>query len=413
MPAADPEVLEDLVIVEDARRLFSALGKPIEFWEGLCLVKGDRGLMREEVRRLRELHEAGHAAGVARQIIDRLRMLREQIGPLVRGLQTFIHLVPGAPTDPTIVSMALGFVAISPKGREAASRWAADPARHINEARSKLGVIVDVVNMYRAALKAVRPAPPVMEQAVFKPAVAEPPAPPPKPVELEHAEFGADAPAPVEARPPTESRMKTQASPHWEGMEQSAPAKPVTVPPKTSGVPAKLGDPFSAVPKPPPKDLPPGVDVDILDDVRRVQQCRTVFEVTHQQIEVWEVFCLVMLDPATKPMLDRLIVLRDSDDMEFTDGALALFEKLLDMRAKHGRFVRALRDYIAELPIGHFGKDTMEMALGFIVASPRGRQAAERWVADGPRFKTEAAGRLEDLISKTMNYETALRMIQQ
>jgi hypothetical protein len=393
--------------------------------------------MREEVRRLADLHAAGHAAGIAKSIVERLARLREQIGPLVRGLRNFLMLVPRAPTDSTILSMVLGFVAISPKGREAASRWVADPARHMNEAGGKIAVILEVVETYRAALAKVRPPPapkPQLEEAVFK---AEPPPPPPQ---LESVTFE-PAPAPPKrpsvAEDPDSASFLRAAGERPRAVEPSpepdadpssfmraaegfvgkvppppppAAEKPAPPPPVPAGVPARVGDPFQAAPKM-PAELPPGVDPDILDDVRRVQQCRKVFEVTHQQIEVWEVFCLVMLDASTKPLLDKLLVLRDSDEGAFTDGALTLFEKLLDMRSKHGKFVRHLREYIADLPVGHFGRDTMEMALGFIVASARGRQAAERWIADPAHYKTEAAGRLEDLISKTMNYETALRMI--
>ena len=50
------------------------------------------------------------------------------------------------------------------------------------------------------------------------------------------------------------------------------------------------------------------------------------------------------------------------------------------------------------------------MALGFIVASQRGRDRALTWLKEPSRYRTEAAGRLEDVISRTMNYQTALRM---
>ena len=52
------------------------------------------------------------------------------------------------------------------------------------------------------------------------------------------------------------------------------------------------------------------------------------------------------------------------------------------------------------------------MALGFIVASGRGRDRAQLWLQEPGRYKQEAAGRLEDVISRTMNYQTALRMVQ-
>jgi hypothetical protein len=159
--------------------------------------------------------------------------------------------------------------------------------------------------------------------------------------------------------------------------------------------------------------LPRGVNPEILDDVRRVDQCRKIFDETHQEIEVWEVFCLVMMDgEATRRTMEQILHHKQAGDRQaFTDGALALFERLLKLRSQHGRFVRDLRIYLGGLPIGNFGKETMEMALGFIVASGRGRDRAQQWLGEPSRYRQEAAGRLEDVISRTMNYQTALRMV--
>ena len=46
-----------------------------------------------------------------------------------------------------------------------------------------------------------------------------------------------------------------------------------------------------------------------------------------------------------------------------------------------------------------------------IMASPRGRQRAQQWMEEPNRFKSEACGRLEDIISRTMKYQTTLRMM--
>jgi hypothetical protein len=169
-----------------------------------------------------------------------------------------------------------------------------------------------------------------------------------------------------------------------------------------------------AQPSPVSLILPRGVNPEVLEDVRRVDQCRKIFEETHQDIEVWEVFCLVMLDgDGTKTLLEQTLGAKEKANASgFTEGAMSLFERLLKLRAQHGKFVRDLRGYLAQLPVGSFGKETMEMALGFIVASGRGRDRAQLWLAEPNRYKQEAAGRLEDVISRTMNYQTALRMVQ-
>jgi hypothetical protein len=155
------------------------------------------------------------------------------------------------------------------------------------------------------------------------------------------------------------------------------------------------------------------VNPEILEDVRRVEQCRQIFKETHQEIEVWEVFCLVMLDPdGTRILVEQTLGMKQKGNAQgFMDGALQLFDRLLKLRAQYTKFVRDLRGYLSTLQIGSFGKETTEMALGFIVASARGRERAQMWIQEPSRYKSEAAGRLEDVVSRTMNYQTALRMI--
>jgi hypothetical protein len=110
--------------------------------------------------------------------------------------------------------------------------------------------------------------------------------------------------------------------------------------------------------------------------------------------------------------IERLLALRAGGKTEeFSEGALALFEQLLSLRAKYGKFIRDLRGYVADLEVGRFGKETLEMALGFLAVSGRGRDAAQRWMADPKRFRAEASGRWEALISTTMRYQTAIAQV--
>ena len=51
------------------------------------------------------------------------------------------------------------------------------------------------------------------------------------------------------------------------------------------------------------------------------------------------------------------------------------------------------------------------MALGFIIASERGRERATQWLDESDRHIPEATGRLEDVINRTLKYQTALRMV--
>ena len=150
----------------------------------------------------------------------------------------------------------------------------------------------------------------------------------------------------------------------------------------------------------------------MLDDVRRVKQCRTIFANTHQQIDVWEVFCLVMIDrDSTKIAVEELLKIQSNGaGPEFMEGAMSLFEELLSIRARYGKLAKKVREYIATLPVGTFGDETMDMALGFVMASSRGRDRVRQWIEQPDAYRAEAGGKLEDIISRTMNYETALRM---
>jgi hypothetical protein len=102
-----------------------------------------------------------------------------------------------------------------------------------------------------------------------------------------------------------------------------------------------------APPSPVSLILPRGVNPEVLDDVRRVDHCRKIFEETHQEIEVWEVFCLVMLDgEGTRTLLEQTLLHKEkANSRGFMDGAMALFDRLVKLRAQHGKFVRELRGY--------------------------------------------------------------------
>lgn len=186
-------------------------------------------------------------------------------------------------------------------------------------------------------------------------------------------------------------------------VNQEAAAAPARAEPEIPSL-----EPVLAIDK---SQLPAGVDAEILADIMRVEQCRRVFESTHQQIEMWEVFTLVMLEgDKTRAALVKLLALNAKGEHgAFTEGALDLFQQLLALRAKFGKFVRDVRRYVSTLPVGRFGKETIEMALGFLVVSARGRDAATRWLNEPKRNESEASNRWESLISTTMRYLTVLQ----
>jgi hypothetical protein len=405
----DPEIFEDLHTSLAGLSLCFVINRPSELWEMLQLVKGDRAMVRGEIYRYDGLREAYRAAGIARTIIQKLDHIRDRTGTVIKGLRQFMTQVPGVPTDLDTVEFVIAFITISPKGRDAVAKWVADPAGQAAEAATKVKAISNIVEGYQRTLRDFKPAPP----------------PPSSPLDKESRPQL--QPRFQQREAPLQGRLIPTAAPVLGSVDPlktpSGPVAAVKVEPKPAVVETvptveslRPAPPPVAVAPPSPVSLilPRGVNPEVLEDVRRVDHCRKIFEETHQEIEVWEVFCLVMLDgEGTRTLLEQTLQHKEkANSRAFMDGALALFDRLVKLRAQHGKFVRELRGYLAQLPVGSFGKETMEMALGFIVASGRGRDRAQLWLQEPSRYKQEAAGRLEDVISRTMNYQTALRMVQ-
>jgi len=407
----DPEMFEDLHMSLGGLSLCHVINRPSELWEILQLVKSDKAMVRGEIYRYDGLRDAYRAAGIARTIIQKLDHIRDRTGGVIKGLRQFLAQVPGMATDLDTIEFIIAFITISPKGRDAVAKWIADPAGQKNEAATKVKAITNIVEGYQRTLRDFKPAPP------------PPSSPLDKDVRPQLQPRFQNRETPLEGRliptgPPVVAPIDPLKTPSGPVPAIRVEPKPVAV--EAAAVPTveslRPAPPPVAVAPPSPVSLilPRGVNPEVLEDVRRVDHCRRIFEETHQEIEVWEVFCLVMLDgEGTRALLEQTLAHKEKANARgFMDGALALFDRLVKLRAQHGKFVRELRSYLAQLPVGSFGKETMEMALGFIVASGRGRDRAQLWLQEPGRYKQEAAGRLEDVISRTMNYQTALRMVQ-
>jgi hypothetical protein len=404
----DPDIFEDLHTALGGVTLSHVVEHPAELWEMVQLLRGERAMVRGEIYRYNGLGDGYRAGGISRTIVQKIDGIRDRTGPLIQGFRKFLGQVPGVPGDPETLEFVIAFITISGKGRDAVARWVADPTGSVQDAAGKIRVIAGIVEGYQKALREWKPVPPPPSSPLDKenrpqlsprfqpvaPALAGPLIPKGKP---EAAAAPPPPPAPQPAAPP---------APAAEAPKPAASEPPPPPPQPAASSNGDAAPPASLI-------LPRGVNPDILEDIRRVDQCRKVFEETHQEIEVWEVFCLVMIDSeATRASLEQLLKLRETGDRQaFVDGAMSLFERLLKLRAQYLKFVRDLRAYLATLSVGSFGKETMEMALGFIVASGRGRERAQMWLQEPNRYRSEAAGRLEDVISRTMNYQTALRMV--
>jgi hypothetical protein len=144
--------------------------------------------------------------------------------------------------------------------------------------------------------------------------------------------------------------------------------------------------------------------------VGRVDDCRRILKEFDPEVQLWECFCLVMTDEASRRSIDDLVRRKKAAPAQtFAQDAQALFDQLHQIRKEHASFVRDLAAFLGELPVGRYSTETRELALGFIVAGQVGREHAAVWLSDPVHYRQEAATRFEGLIGRAMNYQTALR----
>jgi hypothetical protein len=195
------------------------------------------------------------------------------------------------------------------------------------------------------------------------------------------------------------------------GIESEASA-PVSSCPSKDAQPPTLES--LAPPAASPETLPPGVDLEKLEDLRKGEQLRGVFAETGQKFEPWELLTLLAEDgAAARKAIGEVLRFRDEARPEgFTTGAMALFERILKVRAAHGGFVRKLREYVAGLDLDGgpaAGSAALEIALGFLVSAPKGRQRAELWLREPEARRKEAAEFLFHASCLARNYIAAMQ----
>jgi fibronectin type 3 domain-containing protein len=153
-----------------------------------------------------------------------------------------------------------------------------------------------------------------------------------------------------------------------------------------------------------------GIDLERLLDLRRVEQLRSLFEDTAQKFEEWEVLTLIAEEGyETRKTMELLIRYKNQGNAEsFTAGAVALFEKVLRIRAQFGIFVRKLRAYLEQLEVRPPSRPVLEIALGFILQAARGRGRAEKWVEEPDVHRKAASEYMKMAYTIAAKYQDAL-----
>lgn len=160
-----------------------------------------------------------------------------------------------------------------------------------------------------------------------------------------------------------------------------------------------------------PGALIPGIDLERLLDLRRVEQLRSIFGVTAQKIETWEVLCLLAGDAhGTRREMERLVRLKEEGDSPaLHDGAVALFGNVLKVRSVSGALVRRAREYVEGLGLRGHDREALDIALGFLVSAPKGRQRAQLWIEHPDDHHRQAVVYMEHALSIAQKYQAALR----
>jgi fibronectin type 3 domain-containing protein len=160
-----------------------------------------------------------------------------------------------------------------------------------------------------------------------------------------------------------------------------------------------------------PEALPPGVDLEKLEDLKRVEHLRRVFQDTGQKFDPWEVLTLLSEEgKGTRKDIEIVLRLRDQNKQEqFTTGALSLFERILKVRSAHAGFVRRLREFIGTLEIPGASDSALEIALGFLLSAAKGRARAAQWLQEPEKRKAEAAGFLGHALDLARSYVGAMQ----
>jgi len=347
-----PQTLQTLRLARASQAFLATLERPPELWEAFKLSHAHSMFLRCWLElRLRRV-ETDAADEAEKAVVQKIEDLRQENGPWMTGLRAFLAGVAGIPSSGQTHEIILALMAISPQARESALSWIADPTGSRPAATEEMRGLLQLAQAYQRALGdgTVR-----REKAP------------------EAAPGGAPAPEPKAERP----AEPAQADPH---------STTIT------------------------RILPRGVKMQTLEDVGRVDDCRKILKEFDPEVQLWECFCLVMADEASRRSIDELVRRKKAAPAQtFAQDAQALFDRLHEIRKEHAPFVRALAAFLSELPVGQYSTETRELALGFIVAGPVGREHAALWLGDPAHYRQEAATRFEGLIGRAMNYQTALR----
>lgn len=157
--------------------------------------------------------------------------------------------------------------------------------------------------------------------------------------------------------------------------------------------------------------MPEGVDPELYQDLRAARRLLSSVQGFASRVETWEALCLALEDREGVTGAAARLASPGAQAVADDHNArtVRLLERLLEIRFRYTPLVRELGRYVRRLPMGRYGAATIDLALGFMVASDEGRERARQWLGSPNRFRREAAIRLEGVIGRAQKYESALR----
>jgi hypothetical protein len=148
----DPQVVDDLRIVEQGCQVLAGCGVRTEFWESFTLLKIGREAYHAEIDRLNSRRRAGEEAKLDPAILQKIALIKEQLLPLARALREFLGKSSAGMLDGMKQDLALVFLMGSAKARQSVARWVSNPGGTADESTLRLKILSRLVDGYRRAL---------------------------------------------------------------------------------------------------------------------------------------------------------------------------------------------------------------------------------------------------------------------
>jgi hypothetical protein len=388
-PPRDPEIVPDFERIEDGRRLLSALGSPVDFWEALCLARMDASTARDEAPR-------DSLNPVVKGAIDQgLRHLRQELGSLARELRFFMERT-AVGFDSAHSERVIGFILASETERAAALRWVTDPV-HAQEAADRIAQISSRVEHCRRAAELPQSRDAELPQS----------SPGDSPSSDDVARAFDVEPSDREQDSSVGPSLNAEPPPQCPASRRGPGLHTVTF--------KELALPSNESPKPEvkaPDSAPHAGHADFgeFKDVRLARAWAELFRDGPGRVELWEsVFLLATAGDAVRPQMEDLLRAKKSaDSPAFREVAANLHQQILGIRWEWGWFVGRLRGYLEPMFRGRPSEEVFETALGLLVSCAGGRERAIRWLDQPDRFKAEAEALMKTMLDAAERSSSAV-----